>query len=113
MRSAERFCGLGFDEVQHDNLLSGGRHGSGVLVCQRLFLGQTEALRGWLKTQQTKALVGRILFECGDPKYISKVASVRRSISGVIDLGKTGKDLGLDDVRSSYPGKRTSGWIGC
>src|SRR5215471_8683581 len=43
-----------------------------------------EALRGWLKTQQTKAMVvavgGRILFDYGDPKYVSVVASVRKSI---------------------------------
>ena len=76
-----------------------------------------EALRGWLKTQQTTALVvsvgGRILFEYGDPKYVSKVASVRKSIlammygkyvvSGTIDLGKTVKELGLDDVQKFLP----------
>jgi CubicO group peptidase (beta-lactamase class C family) len=76
-----------------------------------------EALRGWLKTQQTTAIVvsvgGRILFEYGDPKYISKVASVRKSIlammygkyvvSGAIDLGKTVKELGLDDVQKFLP----------
>ena len=76
-----------------------------------------EALRGWLKTQQTKAMVvsvgGRILFDYGDLKYVSVVASVRKSIlammygkyvaSGAIDLGKTVKELGLDDVQRFLP----------
>src|SRR5262249_24916951 len=71
-----------------------------------------EALRGWLKTQQTTSMVvsvgGRILFEYGDPKYVSKVASVRKSIlammygkyvaNGSINLNQTVKQLGLDDV---------------
>ena len=76
-----------------------------------------KALRGWLKTQQTTSMVasvgGRILFEYGDPKYISKVASVRKSIlammygkyvvNGVINLNKTVKELGLDDVQKFLP----------
>ena len=76
-----------------------------------------EALRGWLKTQQTTSMVvsvgGRILFEHGDSKYVSKVASVRKSIlammygkyvaNGTIDLNKTVKELGLDDVQKFLP----------
>jgi CubicO group peptidase (beta-lactamase class C family) len=76
-----------------------------------------EALRGWLKTQQTTSMVvsvgGRILFEYGDPKYVSKVASVRKSIlamiygkyvaNGAIDLNKTVKQVGLDDVQKFLP----------
>src|SRR5260370_21607832 len=76
-----------------------------------------EALRGWLKTQQTTSMVvsvgGRVLFEYGDPKYVSAVASVRKSIlammygkyvaNGAIDLNKTVKDIGLDDVQKFLP----------
>ena len=71
-----------------------------------------EALRGWLKTQATTSMLvsvgGRILFEYGDLKYVSKVASVRKSIlgmmygkyvaDGTIDLQKRVKALGLEDV---------------
>jgi CubicO group peptidase (beta-lactamase class C family) len=70
-----------------------------------------EAVRGWLKTQQTAAMMivvhGKVIFDYGDLKLVSKVASVRKSVlsmmygnyvmSGKIDLGKTVKDLGLDD----------------
>ena len=76
-----------------------------------------EALRGWLKTQQTTGMVvsvgGRILFEYGDIKYVSTVASVRKSVlgmlygkyvaDGTIDLQKTVDVLGLDDVRKFLP----------
>jgi CubicO group peptidase (beta-lactamase class C family) len=76
-----------------------------------------EALRAWLKTQDTTSLVvsvgGRILFEYGDVKHVSVVASVRKSIlamlygkyvaNGTIDLHKTVKDVGLDDVQKFLP----------
>ena len=76
-----------------------------------------EALRGWLKTQTTKSLVvsvgGRILFEYGDVKYVSKVASVRKSIlammygkyveAGKINLRASVKEIGLDDVQKFLP----------
>jgi CubicO group peptidase (beta-lactamase class C family) len=76
-----------------------------------------EALRGWLKTQQTTAMViasgGRVIFEYGDLKRISKVASVRKSVlammygkyqaEGKIDLNKTVKELRLDDVQPFLP----------
>jgi len=76
-----------------------------------------EALRGWLKTQHTTSMVvsvgGRILFEYGDPKYVSKTASVRKSVlammygkyvaANVIDLNKTVKEVGLDDVQKFLP----------
>ena len=76
-----------------------------------------EALRGWLKTQQTTAMMvsvgGRIVFEYGDLKRVSKIASVRKSIlamlygkyhaAGKIDLNKTVKQLGLDDVQPFLP----------
>jgi CubicO group peptidase (beta-lactamase class C family) len=76
-----------------------------------------EALRAWLKTQQTTSMVvsvgGRVLFEYGDSRYVSKVASVRKSIlammygkyvaNGTIDLNKTVKELGLDDVQKFLP----------
>src|SRR5207302_9644080 len=71
----------------------------------------------WVTTQHTTSMVcsvgGRILFEYGDSKYVSKVASVRKSIiaimhgkyvaNGSIDLNKTVKELGLDDVQKFLP----------
>src|SRR5690349_9128599 len=71
-----------------------------------------EALRAWLKTQKTTAmhvsLRGRVIFEYGDLKRVSKVASVRKSVlamlygnfyaAGKIDLQKKVEQLGLDDV---------------
>ena len=76
-----------------------------------------DALRVWLKTNRTTAMLvavdGRILFEYGDLKRVSKVASVRKSIlamlygkyvfDGTIDLDKTVKQLGLDDVQPFLP----------
>ena len=75
------------------------------------------ALRGWLKTQETTSMVvsvgGRILVEYGDPKYVSATASIRKSIlammygkyvaNGTIDLNKTVKQIGLDDVQKFLP----------
>ncbi len=76
-----------------------------------------EALRSWLKTQQTAAMMvvvhGKVIFEYGDVKVTSKVASVRKSVlgmlygnyvfSGKIDLSKTVKQLGLDDKEPFLP----------
>lgn len=75
-----------------------------------------EVLRAWLKTQKTTALKvsvkGRVIFEYGDLKRVSKVASVRKSVlamlygkywaAGKIDLNKTVEQLGLEDVQP-YP----------
>jgi CubicO group peptidase (beta-lactamase class C family) len=70
-----------------------------------------EALRGWLKTQDTSSMMvvvqGRVIFSYGDVAHTSKVASIRKSVLGMlygkyvadntIDLDKTVKQLGLDD----------------
>jgi CubicO group peptidase (beta-lactamase class C family) len=72
-----------------------------------------DALRAWLKTQHTTALVvwsdGKVAFQYGDVARVSKVASVRKSIlamlygkyvaDGTIDLDASVKELGLDDVQ--------------
>ncbi len=69
-------------------------------------------LQAWLKTQRTTAMHvsigGRVIFEYGDLKRISKVASVRKSIlamlygkyfsEGKVDLNRTVVQLGLEDV---------------
>ena len=76
-----------------------------------------EALRAWLKTQQTASMMvivhGKVIFEYGDIKLTSKVASVRKSVlamlygnyvfSGKIDLDKTVKELGLADKEPFLP----------
>ena len=76
-----------------------------------------EVLRAWLKTQKTTAMQvsvrGRVIFEYGDLKRVSKVASVRKSIlamlygnyyaAGKIDLNKTVEELGLGDVQPFLP----------
>jgi CubicO group peptidase (beta-lactamase class C family) len=70
-----------------------------------------EALRAWVKTQQTTSMMvivqGRVIFSYGDVAHTSKVASVRKSVLGLlygkyvldntIDIDKTVKQLGLDD----------------
>lgn len=70
-----------------------------------------EVLRAWLKTEQTSSMMvvanGKVIFSFGDVSHVSKIASVRKSIlsmlmgkyvlSGVIDMNKTVKQLGLDD----------------
>ena len=47
-----------------------------------------EALRGWLKTQQTAAMMvvvhGKVIFEYGDLSLATKVASVRKSVLGML-----------------------------
>ena len=76
-----------------------------------------EALRIWLKTQNTTGMLvvvsGRVLFEYGDVAQVSKIASVRKSVlgmllgnyvaSGKINLQKTVKELGLDDLEKFVP----------
>jgi CubicO group peptidase (beta-lactamase class C family) len=76
-----------------------------------------EALRAWLKTEPTKAMMavvgGRVLFEYGDVKYVSKIASERKSIlamlfgnyvaSGKVNLRATVKEIGLDDLQPFLP----------
>ncbi len=76
-----------------------------------------EALRAWLKTQRTTAMLvsvhGKVIFEYGDLQRVSNVASVRKSIlamlygkyvfNGTVDLGKTVKDIGLDDIQKFLP----------
>jgi CubicO group peptidase (beta-lactamase class C family) len=76
-----------------------------------------EALRGWLKTQRTTAMVvvigGRMVFEYGDTSLVSKIASVRKSVLAMlygiptvqerVDFNKTVVQLGLDDVQPFLP----------
>ena len=71
-----------------------------------------DALRVWLRTQRTTGLIvvagGRVVFEHGDVTGLSKVASVRKSVlamlygryveDGTIDLERTIKDVGLEDL---------------
>jgi CubicO group peptidase (beta-lactamase class C family) len=72
-----------------------------------------DVLRMWLKTDKTTALHvstgGKTVFEYGDLKKVSKIASVRKSIlammygkyvaDGKVDLDKTVVQLGLNDVQ--------------
>jgi CubicO group peptidase (beta-lactamase class C family) len=76
-----------------------------------------EALRAWVKTQQTTSMMvvvqGRVIFSYGDLSHTSKVASVRKSVLGMlygkyvfnntIDVDKTVKQLGLDDKQPFLP----------
>jgi CubicO group peptidase (beta-lactamase class C family) len=76
-----------------------------------------EALGAWLKTGPTSAMIvvvhGKIIFQYGNLAHASKIASIRKSIlgmlygnyviSGKIDLYKTVKQLGLDDVQPFLP----------
>lgn len=76
-----------------------------------------EVLRGWLKTQQTTAMMlvyrGRVIFEYGDIQRVSKIASVRKSIlailygnyvvSGKADFDKSVEELGLKDIQPFLP----------
>lgn len=76
-----------------------------------------DVLRAWLKTQQTTALhisvKGRVVFEYGDVRRVSKVASVRKSIlamlygrmlaEGKVNLDQTVERLGLEDVSPFLP----------
>ena len=71
-----------------------------------------DVLRAWLKTEPTSSMMvianGKIIFSFGDVAHVSKIASVRKSVlsiligkyvlSGKIDMGKTVKQLALDDT---------------
>lgn len=75
------------------------------------------ALTDLLKTEHTTAMLvtvhGKILFQYGDISYVSKIASMRKSVlcmlygnyvqSGKIDLQKTVKEIGLQDVKPFLP----------
>lgn len=70
-----------------------------------------EVLRAWLKTEPTSSMMaianGKVIFSYGDVAHVSKIASVRKSVlsmlmgkyvvTGKLDMGKTVKQLGLDD----------------
>src|SRR5215469_15566613 len=95
--------------------------GSWLIMSHIMMLGCSSAkldvLRAWMKTQHTTALMasvgGHVLFEYGDVKLVSVVASVRKSIlammygkyvaNGTIDLNKTVKEVGLDDLQKFLP----------
>jgi CubicO group peptidase (beta-lactamase class C family) len=76
-----------------------------------------EALTTLLKTEYTTAMMvavhGKVIYQYGDVSYVSKVASVRKSVLGMlygnyvqsdkIDLQKTVKELGLEDVQPFLP----------
>jgi CubicO group peptidase (beta-lactamase class C family) len=76
-----------------------------------------EAMRAWVKTQATSSMMvivqGRVIFSYGDVSHTSKIASVRKSVLGLlygnyaaggkIDLSKTVKQLGLDDKTPFLP----------
>jgi CubicO group peptidase (beta-lactamase class C family) len=75
------------------------------------------ALTDLLKTEHTTAMLvavhGKVLFQYGDIAYVSEIASVRKSVlsmlygnyveSGKIDLQKTVKEIGLEDVKKFLP----------
>ena len=83
----------------------------------RFSSAKLDVLRAWLKTQHTTAMMvsvgGRVVFEYGDLKHISVLASARKSvlgmlygkyvINGTINLRKTVKEAGLDDVQKFLP----------
>ncbi|WP_187143130.1 serine hydrolase domain-containing protein [Terriglobus albidus] len=76
-----------------------------------------EALRGWLKVQDTESMMvivqGRVIFSYGDVAHVSKIASVRKSIVGMlygnyvvankIDLYKTVTEVGLQESTPFLP----------
>jgi len=73
--------------------------------------GRLDALRQWLKTQQTQSMMvlykGKVIFTYGDVAKPTKIASIRKSVlamlmgkyvvSGQLDMGKTVEELGLKD----------------
>lgn len=76
-----------------------------------------EALRAWVKTQDTTSMMvvvqGRVIFSYGDVAHTSKIASVRKSVLGMlygkyvfdntIDIDKTVTQLGLEDKQPFLP----------
>ncbi|MCX6623408.1 MAG: serine hydrolase [Acidobacteria bacterium] len=81
-----------------------------------------EVLRAWLKTQNTTGMLavtgGRVLFEYGNIAEISKIASVRKSVLGMLFgnyvardpkvLHASVKDLGLSDLERDPGEERAS-----
>lgn len=79
-----------------------------------------EALRGWLRTQDTESMMivvkGRVIFSYGDVTHTSKIASVRKSILGMlygkyvvgsaIDLSRNVEQLGLQEKTPFLPIER-------
>jgi len=75
------------------------------------------ALTDLLKTEHTTAMLvavhGKVLFHYGDIAHVSEIASVRKSVlsmlygnyvaNGKIDLQKTVKEIGLQDVKPFLP----------
>lgn len=76
-----------------------------------------DALTAWLKTGFTTSMVvavhGKILYQYGDITRVSKIASVRKSVLGMlygsyvyngkVDLEKTVKEIGLEDKQPFLP----------
>ncbi len=76
-----------------------------------------QGLRSWLESIDTTAMMvavgGRSLFEYGDLSHLSYLASVRKSIlamlygkyveNGTIALGRTLRDIELDDLQGLMP----------
>lgn len=67
-------------------------------------VARLEALRAFLKTHQTDALMivsrGHVIFEYGDLSLVSKVASVRKSVLNLLFAVETQHGLKLDDYMS-------------
>lgn len=75
------------------------------------------ALTDLLKTEHTTAMLvavhGKVVFQYGDITHVSEIASVRKSVlsmlygnyvaNGKIDLQKTVKEIGLQDVKPFLP----------
>ena len=63
-----------------------------------------EALRAFLKTHQTDAMMivsrGKVVFEYGDTSLASKVASVRKSVLSLLFAVEAQKGLNLDSYSS-------------
>ena len=80
------------------------------------------ALKAWLESTDTTALMvtvrGRPIFEYGDLKHVSYIASCRKSVLAMmygkyvenktIDLNKTLEQIGLDDVGGLLPRERAA-----
>ena len=76
-----------------------------------------DALTSLLKTEHTTAMMvvvhGKVLYQYGDVARVSTIASIRKSVLGMlygsyvfsekIDLGKTVKEVGLNDVQPFLP----------
>lgn len=76
-----------------------------------------EALRAWLKVQDTESMMvvvqGRVIFSYGDVAHVSKIASVRKSVLGMlygkyvfenkIDLTKNVSELALQESSPFLP----------